>query len=289
MKKKHHESREKWEDELETYRNEGSTKRQKSYNELTHWTVFEKSITNYMTIQSCRTEQAVFSYVCKHENKCVAMNKFEMLKTADIHRLYCWSAGKEDPMTRHMMQYFIHIFQGDTILQRNDCSIEWASNTSGPDVQISTSLTNRYRKKKQFYVGIDADQTWYAYELNYRKFDKNGTVMFKYFDFKHGYDSNFDSIKKKVIAVWTELGYVDSKLSCSGNDLTYLGSNTQDTTKETSAEINSLYVVYYVINRIGGMDTEVHDKTISDLRYHFILGLLTGEPFYNIMYGSLEN
>ena len=285
LKKKHHESMEAWLQDLEAYRSRGSTRSTRSSEVKAHWTLLHKSITNYMAHNSSQTEQAVFTMINKHQNICVTMNNFETLNTADIRKLFLWRPGIEDPMTRHMMQHFIHIFQGDTILLNNNYSIEWSSDS--PQTQFSTCLNNRNRTKKQFYVGLLEDSTWFAYELNFCK--KDGTTSFNYFDLKHGTESEFESIKEEVMDVWIASGQDRSTLSCIGNDLSNIGATALTTSKESSAYFNSLYVVYYLINRIGGFDTEVQDKTISDLRYHFILVLLTGEPFYSIMYGSLDS
>ena len=255
---------------------------------------YKNSINEHVSYNCSDKERNVLTMLLQHEEKYVAMHKFAMLKTADVQALLYWKkTDRKDPMTTHVMQYFIQCFASNSsTLESVNFSLQWSNDQPAnrfTNVLESVALRQNDDSKRHYYVGRKSSGRWFTYEMIFKNNLIEGRdhakASFNYFDLQGDVKSDFDDVKKTILRVWVRLGYQEKNLTSGGNDLSRIGSKSTISSERSSSEnISSLYIVYYLINCIGKYKTEVHDKTITDLKWHFILGLLTGEPSYSFLY-----
>jgi hypothetical protein len=224
----------------------------------------------------------ILAQVLGHPHEYIAVNNDFLCNTLDLRRMTFrveWKGkGPGGVVTPFLMNYFINLLQVNRYVYSNHDLIVEYTKTQDPLVILKTCL--EHEKNGTFvFVGEQDPEPEDDY-CNYRGYaieKTEGSINVSYYDTKQ-IDHTF--MVDQMISVIDQ--FDSSKARSLDFDVAkhFSSQETQQYTRTITGVNGGLYMVFYIMNLMGGQLTDVFDDNLNMCRAQFCLGVLTGEPFF---------
>ena len=244
-----------------------------------HKQIMKNGINKHVTQELDPLEKDLLTEAIAHDKEFITACDYSVLRTTDFQNVVFKDGAQDDPMTQHFMKFYVKLCQNVAMSLTNDVTVDYDNND--PSVLLKIGLEKMRTDERKIYVGID-DKVWFAYEISFPK-QKKTTIRITYFG------RRYDDFALKMTNVVDDF-YInrDGKkdVLTSVNHAIHFGSNCKEASRtKTRNQWGSVYCIYFIINRLAGMDVAVHDLTMEKLRKHLCVAILTGEPLYYLEHG----
>ena len=266
LKKKHSEQWDKWIDGL------------KRSDVEEHKSIMKNGINNHVSRDLNSIEKELLEKAKTHDKEFIMACNYNVLRTTDFQTIVFNDNLESDPMTVHFMKFFVELCESIHISDTNSVRVEY--NCSDPSVLLKHGLDMMFMDERIIYVGIE-NNVWFAHEIAYPKAYKKSLRMIF---FGRKYDDFHEKMSTVMEDYYLGKDIADDDQKCvhtSVNHAKYFGSQSLNEKRDaTRNKWGSVYCMYFIINRLAGMDVAIHDSTMQKLRQHLGVAILTGEPLY---------
>jgi hypothetical protein len=230
----------------------------------------------------------VLDQVKVHKHKYIAVNNDFLCNTLDLKRMTFrveWDGdGIGGAVTPFLMNYYIELLKVNRHVYSNkEVFLEYTKDTD-PCVILMKCLEVDKESGTFVFVG-EQDPKPADDFVNYRGYaieKSEGSIKVSYYDTKQ-IDNTFmvDQMNATIDKFESKTPSSSKARSIDFDVSKQFCSSTTQQYKRTITGVNGgLYMVFYIMNILGGQDTDVFDDNLDMCRAQFCLGVLTGEPFF---------